>query len=168
MLGLLCALLLQTWGGALAAVVCPHAGRDAAPTTKAGEHSCCAARPSDESRAADAGSDDAAGHCPMSRTRAASDEGLTHDAADSTATGDPAALLTSPPCTHCVGRPDRPPTPSRTREPQEARRDAPAPATRAHTTRPAPVLFASAVEPSQHAPPGLGARRHVLLSVFLI
>jgi hypothetical protein len=71
-------------------------------------------------------------------------------------------------CTHCVGRPEAPPSPCFEWQANSARKggDFAAPLASAHVETPAAV-FVREITPAQHAPPGR-SDRHLLLSVFRI
>lgn len=192
LIGLTCALLVSGWNGALAAALCPHtegADEEAASVSNPPAddvHACC--RLSGKSRSGDG--EDA--HCPdaarseenrSSRPNGASShhqasphqqavqhiEGPAAVANDHHhAAGNLTAELSSS-CGHCVRRPHQTLAFAPVGTAGKAKHDVAAPAARVEG-RWHPVI--SSLTPSapvaRGAPPAGGARRHVLISLFLI
>lgn len=182
------ALTLGGWAGALASVVCPHAGggaRAAAP-----EHACCRAKarakkqqtpaqtPAETPTQTHARRPTPRGGCHAKAhgARAAKQHaaGLQHDApaaaAPREAAGERRVAAPRPaaPCAHCVSRPELPPAPARLREGEGARRETHATTWRAASPPPMfepPRLPAVAV--ARAGPPGTN-RLYVLVNRFLI
>jgi hypothetical protein len=177
--GIVAALVLSGWSGALAAAMCPRA--EAASTDA---HACCVKEAGEESA-----------HCPMApgtmgetgRTHdGGHDEGATsspHEATEISAHHQQHAVEVSAgvrtatgirraddSCAHCIGRSTFPPASLKMGAGEGAKRDdnsRPARA-REHVARPF-ASFAPEIVPSQGAPPGnSAARRRVLIGVFLI
>ncbi|MGH9902531.1 MAG: hypothetical protein ACRD68_12055, partial [Pyrinomonadaceae bacterium] len=140
--GIIGALLSQGWGGALAAVLCPHAGMSAAAAVA--ERDAHALSDGEEMPACcrKTQADSEGDHCPMSggMTDEAPDEGLIqnstrpdsalaessgpespHDSAGAAGGGAVGHLPTA--CLHCVGRPQPPPASPAAREPNGTKRD---------------------------------------------
>ena len=194
LIGLTCALLVSGWNGALAAALCPHtegAADEAAsvsnpPTDDA--HACC--RLSGKSKSGDG--EDA--HCPdaarkeenhSSRPNGASphhqaaplQQADRHVEGHKTApnkhhhhaAGNSTAELSSS-CGHCVRRPQQPPAFAPARTAGKAKHGVAAPAARVEGRwHPVVSLLTLSAPVARGAPPGGGgARRHVLISLFLI
>ncbi|HEV2914185.1 MAG TPA: hypothetical protein VGX92_12965 [Pyrinomonadaceae bacterium] len=159
---LLWALNVSGWGGVLAAALCPHAAQmaaakgPAASPLKTKEHASCHAK-----------ADQSASQSSMASSHEANADGK---APSSTREAGPLAL-TEPArsCQHCVSHRGLPTEPVKTRDSQPGRTDAGnLYSPDAKTIAPPVFEFAQAVVPTQGAPPGRQARRHLLLSVFLI
>jgi hypothetical protein len=175
-IGLIAALSAGGAGGALASALCARDGADAS------EHACCRE---------DAGGDSANESCPMS-ARKKSDSHTAHAAraesrahaesraraaketraarrATVAATRGGARLVPPPSCAHCVGDTGAPPAAFKLRGADSSRRVADETARRSTPhVRHAYDSFIPHVTPTQGAPPGDAARRHVLHGVFLI
>ena len=167
---LLIALLLLTlstggWGGVIAATFCSHDAEQQA-TAMAEDHDCCIAKLEQSSK-----------HCHAADASAhASHEAMAMDEMEATpAVAEHAVHVAVAPgqstyaCLHCVSRGSLPTTFVLVREPEQKKREAniaPPPALEPNS------LLAAAFRPSpsarQHAPPGTGARRHLLINVFVI
>ena len=150
------------WGGVLAAAACPHL-----------ECETMAAAP--EGGAGGAGHDHGA---------PASEDHSSHPAEHGEHPAEPPARDVSragqpgladvapgghmPGCTHCVGRPEAPPSPSFEAQANSVRKGegAAAPTAAPRVEAPAAVVPRE-ITPAQHAPPH-GTVRHLLLSVFRI
>jgi hypothetical protein len=172
--GITAALLSGGWSGALAAVMCPHAGgKTGGESAFVSLPACC--RKDDGETA----------HCPM-RMGQSGDDHHQETAASHEASGAPggprrasvesasgrrklvASARPADLCAHCVGSPAPPPAPLKVRGADAAKRGDAASGPRAEKPPEPPAFsFVRAVIPSQHGPPG-GLRRHVLLSTFLI
>jgi hypothetical protein len=160
----LCALALGGWGGVLAAALCPHgagmvtANLSARVPAKTHAHASC----HDEGTATDAASN-ASSHEALESV-----EAIPSPDEESHALARPAQS-----CSHCISHRSLPTSPVNAREAQAAREDA---GSRAAAAPPPPVNgyappaagFISAIVPTQGAPPGPLARRHLLLSIFII
>jgi hypothetical protein len=157
---LLCALMLGGWGSVLAAALCPHAARAEAVASVPesmkmdDDHACCRMK-----------MEDAGEHC----------SGQSHEAMPATEAeshkvdAQALALPVEPSCSHCISHNSLPTAPVKACERAQKRPDATRLAPRAVTQiTPPAVSFVSSVSPTQGAPPGPLARKHLLLSVFLI
>jgi hypothetical protein len=100
----------------------------------------------------------------MEAAPATVDESQTHAPAGSQALAPPTES-----CSHCITHNSLPTAPVNSREAAQNSSDAGHLALQ-EVKRPAPpaVRFVSAIAPTQGAPPGPPARKHLLLSVFLI
>lgn len=157
---LLCALTLGGWGGVAAKVLCPHAaeataGAAATPieaTEMDGDHACCPAK-----------DDMADEHCSGDATSETEATPQTKDEAQSLA-----QLAES--CLHCVSHNNLPVSPFSMRElqPKGSEVSPPVPSQEVKPLAPPADRFLSVIIPVQGAPPGPPARKHLLLSVFLI
>ncbi|HEX5709693.1 MAG TPA: hypothetical protein VFX96_20610 [Pyrinomonadaceae bacterium] len=161
-IGLFAALSAGGVGGVLATALCADAGPPAVA-----EHACCRKETSDDTSSAES--------CPMSvrgKTDARASDAKTHAARRaSVAASQVGAARLLPPraCAHCVGDTGTPPAAFKLRVADASRRGADAEAPRATLpARPVYDSFVPHVTPTQGAPPGDHARRHVLHSVFLI
>lgn len=159
---LLCALSLSGWGGVLAAALCPHAAASAraAASVEAGmsmddDHACCHADAKDVQEE----------HCSSSSHEAMGETKAT----PATKRHSQALAASEDSCSHCIGRSTLPAWPARASEPSQHRPDAHRPAQdEAKPVAPPVVRFVSSIAPTQGAPPGAAARKHLLLSIFLI
>ena len=156
----LLALLVSGWGSMLAATLCPHAGANQSQAVTE-EHSDCHAK-----------TEQAGEHHSGSRS---SRSEATHDAKATPVTarrlhGENVAAFTTPSgtCTHCVGQNELPATPASVQELTLQKRDGSRVVEQTATIVSLPVVFTVQFTPTQHAPPGLTNRKHILLSVFLI
>ncbi|HYY59422.1 MAG TPA: hypothetical protein VE842_18995 [Pyrinomonadaceae bacterium] len=154
---LLCALILSGWGGVLAAVLCPHAAQMAAAPLKTKGHASCHAKADasdDESPAA------AASHKSMDDMEASSR--TKEESRD-------AAARSTESCRHCISHRSLPTEPVKARDAQPGRGDTgvvDSPPVR--SIAPPAFIRISNIIPTQGSPPGRGARRHLLLGIFLI
>ena len=155
------ALLTGCWGGVLAAAACPHLGCETAaavPDVHAthGGHTDGHDAVSTEGHSGHAGGHEGQDASPPSPYRGPAAAGHIlsggHD----------------PGCTHCVGRPETPPSPRSEWQSNFARKGGGfvAPLTPARVEAPAAVSLRE-IRPAQHAPPGSSAR-HLLLNIFRI
>ena len=160
------AFVLGCWGGVIAAAACPHVGceTDAAASRRGDRDGSVAGGHEHGARAAEgcAGLADAHGeHAAESPARA-------QDVAGNYAVQELRPERRGLACTHCVGRPEAPPSTNfefQTRSSGKGSESA-APAAGARFESPASV-FTRKITPAQHAPPGLHGRR-LLLNVFRI
>ncbi|HEX8138654.1 MAG TPA: hypothetical protein VF544_13895 [Pyrinomonadaceae bacterium] len=159
---LLCALCLSGWGGVLAAAFCPHASASAraAASVEAGQemdddHACCHADARDAQEE----------HCSNSSHEAM----VETKARPATERHSQALAPSEDSCSHCIGRSSLPVRPAKASEPSQHRHDARGPA-KDEAKPVAPPIFriVSSIAPTQGAPPGPTARKHLLLSIFLI
>jgi hypothetical protein len=185
-IGITCALMLSGWGSVLAVALCPHALRAAtsnsASTSDA--HDCC--RMSKKSASVGGGND---AHC--SGTTENRNDASTHDEASSHRKAVPhhkafrpalssfgvepgsheaaaGFAVESSTCGHCVNRREQLPPFVRARASGEAKRDISSSAAHLQKVLRAVAPSFTIITPlSRGAPPG-SARRHVLISVFLI
>jgi hypothetical protein len=158
---LLCALMLSGWGGLLGAAFCPHAAARAGAVASVAEsmsmaddHACCHA---------DAKGSDK--HCSNSSHGAM-------DGMEATPATEPSPQALAPPaasCSHCIGHSSLPAAPTKAGEATQHRPDAHRLALKEvkHIAPPV-VRFVSTIAPTQGAPPGPAARKHLLLSIFVI
>lgn len=164
--GIIPALLLSGWSGVLASALCQHAGGAAASSAVGEMPDCCRGEMGDGES------------CPMSRDESADEADAPHGAsntasehAEATVEAAESGRAFNAPaiaCAHCMGRSDFLPTPLFVREAAPAQRESVNQAPRAPKPLALPAApLTRAVVPSQGAPPG-HARRHVLISVFLI
>lgn len=162
------ALLMSGWGGVLAAAFCTHdAGR---PAAMAEDHDCCRASLESEQ--------DEHQHCAVEASAHSSHEAMAMDETDASsmpAEGTTANAVASfaqndTACLHCVSRNGLPTTVIVAREPEQKKRDASgfALAARKLVVPLAAAFFAEPPLNRQGAPPGVAARRHLLLNVFVI
>jgi hypothetical protein len=126
------------------------------------DHACC--------RAKMAGTDE---HCSNSSHEAAAGMEAMPATVDESQTPAPAGSQSlAPPaetCSHCIIHKGLPTAPVNPRESAQNRPDANRLALQeAKRPEPLAVRFVSAIAPTQGAPPGPPARKHLLLSVFLI
>lgn len=158
-------LVLGCWGGVIAAAACPHAGCETAAPSPAGVsnggasggHEHCAPASEDHS-GHQGGHGDHAAAPPEQGSVLSGDTGL-----DEVSRGHHNLN-----CTHCVGRPEAPPSSNFELQTGSANKTADSAAPAAVTrVEPPPSVFPQEVTPAQHAPPG-GADRHLLLSIFRI
>lgn len=156
-------LVLGCWGGVLAAAACPHKGCEtasAAPhqTTAHAEHLSAASHDSDggEGHSAHAGAHK--GHAAEPPAAEPSRPELAQ-LTDGTR---------APYCSHCLGRPDAPPSPKfewQSDSVKKAGKDA-APHVAPEVSAPL-AAYVREITPAQNAPPGR-SDRHLLISVFRI
>ncbi|MCA1620510.1 MAG: hypothetical protein LC795_14615 [Acidobacteria bacterium] len=156
-------LVLGCWGGVIAAVACPHMGCGTAASAHAGvDHG-------------DAGAGDHDHDMPASEGH--SDEHVEHveetPSQGRSLLGDVGLNSLSPAghdlnCTHCVARPEVPPSPKFDFQTGSFKKGAEsaAPAAAPRVEAPSSV-FPREITPAQHAPPGR-SDRHLLLNVFRI
>jgi hypothetical protein len=156
---LLCALLLSGWGGVLTSALCPHAARAAvAPLAEsmgmADDHACCHAQKAEKDE-----------HCPTSSREAMSDMDMKAPAA-----AEPQSLAApAGSCSHCIIHKGLPTAPVNPRDARQNNSDANQRASQnAKTVAPPAARLVSTIVPTQGAPPGATARKHLLLSIFLI
>ena len=151
------------WGGVLAAAACPHT-----------ECEMTASAPSDTAGAGvhdhDAvTSEDHSGHTAEHGGHAAEPPAQGRSGVS------PAGVLNvgpgrhDPGCTHCLGRPEAPPSPNFEVQANSASKggESTAPNAAARAGAPAAV-FLREITPAQHAPPGRSDRHLLLLNVFRI
>ena len=159
-------LVLGCWGGVIAAVACPHLGCETPSGTP--EHSAHGEHPADEGHA----SDDAENHSAHEET-AASDvavpPGPWQDPVGSAVPAVGSSGGHDGNCSHCVGRPEVPPSPNLEWQSDSAGKSVKYAAPRAAPQAVAPsAAHAREITPAQHAPPGSADRLLLLLSVFRI
>ncbi|HEX8143751.1 MAG TPA: hypothetical protein VF553_14215 [Pyrinomonadaceae bacterium] len=157
---LLCALTLSGWGSVLASALCPHMARASAVAHAAAaegmddDHDCCPAKRAETQK-----------HCSDSSHEAAGEMEEMHGSK-----AEPQLLAQpSEPCSHCVSHSSLPPTPVSPRESHQSSSEVKHAATQeAKSFAPSDAGYVSAIIPVQGAPPVPPARKHLLLSVFLI
>lgn len=157
---LLLSLCVSGWGSALAAALsCPHAKGEESRARMAQDHSCCHAKAAQEAQP----------HCSAAGHEAMGDMQMMPAPV---AVADTAAAATLRPagssCAHCMERSEFPATPNALQTTQLKRS---ADANISHTPTPfAPLaaLFTPRVLSRQGSPPGAQARKHLLISLFLI
>lgn len=156
----LLALLVSGWGSMLAATLCPHAGTSQTQAV-AEDHSAC--------------------HAKIEKTKEHHSNSSGSEALHTAKTkltpvlrlhgGNNTASFVQPAesCTHCVSQNELPATPAASvQELALQKRDA-GKAVEQTTTLVSPSMaFTAQFAPTQHAPPGLTNRKHILLGVFLI
>jgi hypothetical protein len=154
---LLLALCVSGWGSALAAALsCPHAqGEQQRRAMMEQGHSCCHAKLAQQAQP----------HCSTPEHEAMGEARMMPVVEDG-------AEVVAPPagsCAHCVDRSEVPATPT-FREANQVKRNVDATATSRKVTPLAPfaALFAPQVLSRQGSPPGVQARKHLLISVFII
>ena len=156
---LLCALTLSGWGSMAAIALCPHAAKAAAEATAEAvkmddDHACC---PSENAQKSE--------HCTGSRGEATGEM----EAMPRTNSEPQALAMHAESCWHCAGPGSLPEAPVSMRESQpRGSESSRAASTEVKPVAPPAVRFVSAIIPAQGAPPGPPARKHLLLSVFLI
>lgn len=169
MLGLLSlALLVSGWGRVLAAAFCAHdAGQ---PQAMAEDHDCCRAKLEQSQEE----------HCAVKSSAHSSHEAMTTNedemeaispVTEQAATDSGVAFRQNDTtCLHCVSRNGLPTTVIITRELEQKKRDAGgfAPVAPKLLVPLAAAFFAQPPLTRQGAPPGVAARRHLLLNVFVI
>ena len=154
------------WGGLFAAASCPHVGCETTTSTPdvvatdgghADHHGHDAVRPEDHSGHVKAHEGHAAG--PTAQDQSQFNRGEFQSVAPQ-----PHDQF----CSHCVSRPEAPPTPCYEWQTASAKRGGTfvAPLVATQIEAPAPV-FLREITPAQHAPPGRSDRR-LLLNVFRI
>lgn len=163
---LLAALLLGGWGGVVAAAFCAHDGAQRAAMTE--EHDCCRAQLEQQHKE----------HCDAASNASPSHEAMTMGEMETTAaaaatqqSADAVVALNQldEACLHCVSRRDVPTTFVIARQPEQKKRDASFAAPPQLLLLAAPVhSFAPTLNATQNAPPGVAARRHLLIGVFII
>jgi hypothetical protein len=160
---LLCALVLSGWGGVLTAALCPHAAASARAATRAAQgmemdddHACCHREAKGAQKE----------HCSGSSHEAVGEAKRTTPAAER----HPKTLAPSEAsCSHCIGHSSLPVAPVKAGEPSQQGSDAHRLAQDESKPFAPPVAqVVSAIAPTQGAPPGPAARKHLLLSIFLI
>jgi hypothetical protein len=147
------------WGGVLAAAACPHVECEttaAAPEGAAGHGHDAATSEDHSGHAAEHGGHPA--EPPAQDTGGAGRRGLPNVSPVGHDLG----------CTHCVGRPEAPPSPTFEALANSVRKGAEstAPTVAPRVAAPSAVILRE-ITPAQHAPPP-GTVRHLLLSVFRI
>ena len=190
LIGITCALILSGWGGALAAALCPHAQRGvpssiaSTPDMRPDDaHACC--RMSKKSASVDGNEAYCSGTTENRNVASTHNEASSHQKAvphheasrpahgtvgTEPETHEAAArfAVESSTCDHCVERREQLPAFVRARSSGEAKPDILTSAVHAQKVSRAVVPSFSPITPlSRGAPPGR-ARRHVLISVFLI
>jgi hypothetical protein len=159
----LLALFVSGWNVVLAAAFCPHAGAQQTVLPKAEEASCHSesGQAKEQQTNSHTGSNEASHDMkaqPIAALRIPGDNRQT--AAQSFRAGT---------CAHCcIGRNESPATPASAQEITLQRRDTGSVAQQATALLSLTVAFTAQFTPTQHAPPGLSNRRHILFSVFLI
>ncbi|HEY0078105.1 MAG TPA: hypothetical protein VGB73_05635 [Pyrinomonadaceae bacterium] len=154
------------WGGVLAAAVCPHLGCETDAAAPGGnpsqdEHSSGECHNSDDAEEHSAQTKAHQGHAaelPVEKQTAFESLDLKRFFSGSSV----------PSCSHCIGRPDAPPSPKlepQTNTVRNAGKEAP-PHASLQTLADART-YVRQITPSQHAPPGR-SDRHLLHSVFRI
>lgn len=157
------AIVLGCWGGVVAAVACPHVGCETAVTAPdhGGLHGGDVSHDAASAEETSAHPADHHGHSAESRPAEQAQPGLVTSVA-----GDSGAHDSR--CSHCVGRPDTPPSSKFERQPAPVGKDGKVPAALASPKVAAPAAsHALRIKPAQHAPPG-SQDRHLLLGVFRI
>jgi hypothetical protein len=160
--------MMGCWGGVLAAAVCPHTGCETTTTAPAaGEAS---ATHGDHGPACDKVviPEDHSGHVSAHEGHAGKPDNGDQQQFS------PVGLHTIVPkqhdqfCSHCMGRPEAPPSPYSEWQSNSARRAGSyaAPIAAVQVESPTPV-YLRLITPAQHAPPGT-SDRHLLLNVFRI
>jgi hypothetical protein len=159
------ALLTGCWGGVIAAAACPHAGCETAATLSevavtthcdhTGGHDAVNHGEHSEHISAHAG------HAAESANR---DQRLLNSGGLQIVVPKQHDRF----CTHCIGSPEAPPSPSFEWQSNSARKSggfaAPPAAVQVESSAP---VFLQKITPAQHAPPGT-SDRHLLLNVFRI
>lgn len=154
------------WGSVIAAAFCVHHAQQ--PKAMAEDHDCCRAKLEQPSE-----------HCAAAASNAfahASHEAMAMDEMEAMPTvaerGAQVAVAPRQPtgaCLHCVSRGGLPTAFVVAREPEQKKREAnlaPPPAPEPDASR--SVTFTPSLSARQHAPPGTGARRHLVLNIFVI
>jgi hypothetical protein len=153
------ALVTGCWGGVLAAAACPHVECEttaAAPEGAAGHGHDAATSEDHSGHAGEHGGHPA--EPPAQNTSEVGRRGLPNVSPGGHDLG----------CTHCVGSPEAPPSPTSEAQANSVRKGAESAAPTAVTRVEAPAaVFLREITPAQHAPPH-GTVRHLLLSVFRI
>ena len=153
---LLLALCVSGWSSALAAAIsCPHAKGEAPGAMVEQDHSCCRAKTAE-----------AEAHCSTSGHEAMA-ESRVMPVIDAGAVKE-AVAQPAESCAHCMDRPEVPATLTFCQANQIKRSADAATARTAMPTAPFMVLFAPRVLSRQGSPPGTQARKHLLISVFII
>jgi hypothetical protein len=149
----------------LAAAFCPHAGATLPQAVLAEEHSGCHAK-TEQAEEHHSGSRQSNSVEAMHGMKA---EQMPAPRFHVDRSNIAALTLPAGTCAHCVSHNETPQTPASARGLTLQKRDAGK--TIVQTTR-TPVslsmIFTTQFAPTQHAPPGITNRRHILLSVFLI
>lgn len=156
----LLALLISGWGSALAAVLCPHAGMNQAlPMPE--DHSCH----STKFEATAANQHHRGEHQEATHEDKMKPVGIPQLQGDGhTALGRPAGT-----CAHCMSQNELPATPASMREVTLQKREAgKLVVQKTLLITPPLAVSVSRFVPSQHAPPGLSAPKHLIFGVFLI
>lgn len=156
----LLALLVSGWGSMLAAALCPHLGASQPQAVAAEDPPAC--------------------HAKIEQTNEHHSGSPASEALHGTKIklppaprlhGDNSPAFTQPAgsCTHCVSQNELPAMPAASaQELTLQKRDAGRVVTQTTTIVSLNALFTAQFAPTQHAPPGLTNRKHILLSVFLI
>lgn len=149
-------LFLSGWGGALAAALsCSHAkGEEPRARLMEQDHSCCRAK---------LGKTES--HCSTAERKPVGSMRMMLAVVDARAE---AAAQAAPSCAHCIDRSEVPATPI-FRQANRINRNVDAATSRKVTPlAPFAALFAMQVISRQGSPPGPQARKHLLISVFII
>ncbi|HEX8494900.1 MAG TPA: hypothetical protein VF658_18810 [Pyrinomonadaceae bacterium] len=163
---LLATLLTGGWGGVIAAAFCVHDAEQPHSSAMAEDHDCCRAKLEQTPEHCSAADSSA----PTSHEAMAMDEMVAMPAvAVRAAHVTVAPIQPTGACLHCVSRGGLPTTLVLAREPEQKKREANlAPPPTLKAVAPLAVTFAPSPSARQHAPPGTGARRHLLINVFVI
>lgn len=159
-------LVLGCWGGVLAAVACPHRGCEtkAAATSQAATHY---GHQSNEEQAAP-GHEDHPVHKAGHRGHAAAPSATEQSRPELSESARAASRAHDPCCSHCVGRPDAPPSPKfewQYRAAEGGGKDA-APQVAPKFSAPS-AAHQREISPAQHAPPRV-SDRHLFIGVLRI
>jgi hypothetical protein len=155
---ILLALLVSGWSIVLAATLCPHAGMNQA-LPMAEDHSGCRTKLEAVEMHHSSSHHEAAHGAQMKTVAVPHLQGSEH-AALGQMTGT---------CAHCVGQSELPVPPASVRELTLQQRDAGKPVVHTTTlTVPPSVVSMLRFTPTQHSPPGVAGRKHLIFSVFLI
>jgi hypothetical protein len=162
---LLLALSSSGWGGVLAAAFCAH---DAAkPSVMTEDHDCCRAKLDEQTQHCGAAKAAPSAHEAMAMSE--TETATLHAKQATDAAAEPALGQATPTCFHCMSRGGLPTTFVLMRETEQKKRDAAQPAPQLLKPIIPPVaFFAPTLAARQNAPPGIAARRHLLLGVFVI
>ena len=155
---ILLALLVSGWGSTLAAALCPHAGMNQA--LPVAEDNSCHSLKIETTAAPHQGE-----HHQVRHELKLKPAARPHQGGGQTALGQPLGA-----CGHCVSQSELPIAPASMRELTLQKRDAGKPfvSQTMLTALPAMAVSVSRFVPSQHAPPGIAPRKHLILGVFLI
>jgi hypothetical protein len=153
-------LLVSNWESVIAATLCPHAGMSRS-VEMAEDHSCCRAK-LEKAEEHHKGAHQEAAH--NAKAKPSSAIHLHDNDNNNIALGQTAGE-----CVHCMGQREFPAAPASVRELTLQKRYA-GKIVKQTIILPAPptAVAVAHLTPTQHAPPGLSGRKHLLLSVFLI